>query len=75
MAVFKHKKARRHWDDEKELWFFSIIDVLEILTDSSRPRRYWNDLKTKLQLEGSELSEKNGHGKIEKSVTKSTIHP
>ncbi len=64
IAGFKHKKVRRHWDEDKELWYFSIIDVVEILTDNSRPRRYWNDLKTKLQLEGSELSEKIEHLKM-----------
>ncbi|MDO9578524.1 MAG: BRO family protein [Candidatus Cloacimonadales bacterium] len=64
VALFKHKKVRRHWDEDKEIWYFSVIDVVEILTDSSRPRRYWNDLKTKLKLEGSELSEKIGHLKM-----------
>jgi len=39
-------------DEEKETWYFSIIDVIEILTDSKRPRKYWNDLKKKLNIEG-----------------------
>ena len=60
MIVFKQKQVRRHWDEEKELWYFSVIDVIEVLTDSSRPRKYWNDLKKKLKVEGSELSEKIG---------------
>ena len=46
------------WDAENEKWYFSVIDVIEILTESPRPRKYWNALKTKLILEGSELSKK-----------------
>ncbi len=64
IAIFKQKLVRRHWDEDKELWYFSIIDVITILTDSNRPRRYWNDLKTKLKQEGSELSDKIGHLKM-----------
>ena len=52
------------WNDEQEKWYFSIIDVIEILTDSPRPRKYWNALKTKLQDEGSELSHNLGQLKM-----------
>ncbi len=41
-------------------WYFSIVDVIEILTESPRPRKYWNALKTKLNKEGSQLSQKLG---------------
>jgi len=58
IILFRQKKVRRHWDKAKELWYFSIIDVIEILTDSSIPRRYWSDLKNKLKNEGSEVYEK-----------------
>lgn len=58
LALFNEKQVRRHWNEEKELWYFSIIDVIGILTDSSIPRRYWSDLKTKLQQEGSEVYDK-----------------
>ncbi|MFA5855007.1 MAG: Bro-N domain-containing protein [Candidatus Gracilibacteria bacterium] len=58
IVLFHEKQVRRHWDDVKEFWYFSIIDVIEILTDSSTPRRYWSDLKIKLKNEGSELYEK-----------------
>jgi hypothetical protein len=58
------KKVRTLWDGEQEKWYFSIIDVIEILTNSDRPRKYWNDLKTKLKKEGSELSGKIGQLKI-----------
>ncbi|MEQ3234647.1 BRO-N domain-containing protein [Bacteroides cellulosilyticus] len=55
IKVFEEKKVRTVWDDETEEWYFSVIDVIEILTDSSNPRRYWSDLKSKLAKEGSQL--------------------
>ncbi len=58
IAVFEGQKIRRHWDEENEKWWFSIIDVIKSLTDSSIPRRYWSDLKRKLTDEGSQLYEK-----------------
>jgi len=57
LILFNKKNIRRHWDEEKELWFFSVIDVIEVLTVSSNPRRYWSDLKMKLNEEGSEVYE------------------
>ena len=64
IILFNQKKVRRYWDENKELWYFSVVDVVEILTDSKRPRKYWNDLKKKLYEEGSELSEKIGQLKM-----------
>jgi len=58
IKLFESKKVRTHWDAEQEKWYFSVIDVIEILTDSSIPKRYWSDLKKKLQTEGSEAYEK-----------------
>lgn len=58
LAIFEGKRIRRHWDEEKELWYFSVVDVIRILTGSSIPRRYWSDLKNKLKGEGSEVYEK-----------------
>lgn len=55
IKLFEEKKVRAVWDDEKEDWYFSVIDVVEILTESPNPRRYWSDLKSKLQKEGSQL--------------------
>ena len=52
IKLFESKKVRTQWDGEKEQWYFSIIDVIEILTDSNNPRRYWSDLKRKLEQEG-----------------------
>jgi maltooligosyltrehalose synthase len=60
IKIFEERKVRTHWDEENEEWYFSIIDVVEILTDTDRPRKYWSDLKKKLQKDGSELSEKIG---------------
>ncbi len=62
--IFEGKRVRTHWDEEKEKWFFSIVDVIEILTESPRPRKYWADLKVKLKEEGSELSDKIGQLKM-----------
>ena len=67
IILFKQKQVRRHWDEEKEFWYFSIIDVIEVLTGTQRPRKYWNDLKKKLSLEGSQLSEKIGQLKMQSS--------
>jgi len=64
IKIFEERKVRTVWDEETEEWYFSIIDVVEVLTDSDRPRKYWNDLKRKLQKEGSELSEKIGQLKM-----------
>ena len=58
IKLFESKKVRTHWDEKTEQWYFSIIDVIEILTDSKLPKRYWSDLKTKLKAEGSEVYEK-----------------
>ena len=58
IVLFNQKQVRRFYDDKKETWYFSIIDVIEILTDASIPRRYWSDLKSKLKNEGSEVYEK-----------------
>ncbi len=65
IILFNQKQVRRHFDEDKELWYFSVIDVVEVLTDSHRPRKYWNALKTKLKDEGSELSQKLGQLKMQ----------
>lgn len=65
IQLFEEKKVRSLWNEEDEKWYFSIVDVIEILTGSSRPRKYWNALKTKLQEEGSELSQKMGQLKMQ----------
>ena len=67
VILFNQEEIRRHWDAEKELWYFSVIDVIKILTDSKRPRKYWSDLKSKLIAEGSKLSDKIGQLKMPSS--------
>jgi prophage antirepressor-like protein len=64
IKIFDQKKVRTLWDESTEEWYFSVIDVIEVLTDTDRPRKYWNDLKNKLKREGSELSEKIGQLKM-----------
>ena len=58
IILFNKKQVRRQWDEEKEVWYFSVVDVIEILTDSSIPKRYWTDLKNKLKNEGSKVYDK-----------------
>lgn len=55
IKVFEEKKVRTLWDSETEEWYFSVVDVVAVLTDSENPRRYWSDLKRKLAKEGSQL--------------------
>ena len=64
IKLFNQNEIRTHWDDENECWYFSVVDVIQALTGSDRPRKYWSDLKTKLKKEGSELSEKIGQLKL-----------
>ena len=64
VQIFEEQNVRTHWDAEKEKWYISIIDVIQILTNTDRPRKYWSDLKAKLKKEGSELSEKIGQLKM-----------
>ena len=58
IQLFQGQQVRYIWDEEKEQYFFSVVDVIQVLTDSTTPRRYWSDLKRKLQAEGSEVYEK-----------------
>ena len=57
IKVFEEKKVRTLWDSDTEEWYFSVVDVVAVLTDSENPRRYWSDLKRKLIKEGSQLYE------------------
>ena len=64
IKLFEEQQVRSIWDEEQQKWYFSIIDVIAVLTNSPRSRKYWNALKTKLQQEGSELSQKLGQLKM-----------
>tara|TARA_B110000879_G_scaffold189072_1_gene252231 strand:+ start:577 stop:1404 length:828 start_codon:yes stop_codon:yes gene_type:complete len=55
IQAFESKEVRTYWDEEGEKWYFSVVDVVDVLTDSSVPKRYWSDLKKKLTKEGSQL--------------------
>ena len=55
IKIFEEKKVRTLWDDETEEWYFSIVDVVSVLTESVDGRKYWNKLKQRLKAEGSEL--------------------
>lgn len=56
LQLFEEKKVRSLWDAEEEKWYFSIVDTIAVLTDSSNARKYWSVLKTRLKKEGSELT-------------------
>ena len=56
IRLFQDQKVRVNWDEDKEKWFFSIVDIVGILTVSPNPRKYWSVLKTRLKKEGSELA-------------------
>lgn len=59
IQLFEDQKIRTAWDEDKEEWYFSVVDVIRALTGSENPRRYWSDLKRKLKAEGAvELYEK-----------------
>ena len=57
LKLFENKKIRYVWNAEEE-WYFSVVDIVEVLTGTQNPRRYWSDLKIKLTKEGSELYDK-----------------
>jgi BRO family, N-terminal domain len=65
IKLFESQKIRSHWDPEREKWYFSVVDIIEVLTESPRPRKYWNALKKKLEEEGTELSQKLGQLKMQ----------
>jgi len=64
ISIFEGQKIRKVWDKNKEEWFFSVIDIIGVLSGSDRARKYWDDLKRKLKEEGSEVSDKIGQLKM-----------
>lgn len=56
IKLFENKQVRSQWDEERQAWFFSIVDIVGVLTGSPNPRKYWGVLKTRLKKEGSELA-------------------
>jgi len=71
IQIFEDKKVRSVWDSEAEKWYISVVDVISVLTGSSNPRRYWSDLKIKLEKEGSQLYENIVQLKMESADGKS----
>jgi hypothetical protein len=67
IKLFEDKKVRVKWDTDKEKWYFSIIDIVAILTESPNPRKYWSVLKTRLKAEGSQLATNCSQLKLESS--------
>lgn len=55
IAIFEGRKIRRHWDEEEERWYFSVVDVVAVLSGSVNARKYWNKLSQRLRQEGSEV--------------------
>jgi DNA-damage-inducible protein D len=71
LVVFEGKNIRRTWFNDE--WWFSVVDIIEALTQTERPRKYWSDLKTKLEGEGFEVSEKIGQLKLVSEDGKSRL--
>ncbi|MCD4793614.1 MAG: Bro-N domain-containing protein [Bacteroidales bacterium] len=55
IKLFNDKKVRVHWNEEQEKWYFSVVDIVGVLTESQNPNNYWKVLKNRLKKEGSEL--------------------
>ncbi len=67
IQIFEEKKVRTIWDDEKEAWYFSIVDVIAVLTESENPQAYWRKLKQRLKEDGNETVT-NCHGLKMRSI-------
>jgi len=55
IAIFENEPVRRVWDEKKEKWYFSVVDIVRILVESNDSRKYWNKLAQRLRDEGSEV--------------------
>ena len=64
IKLFQNQEIRSQWNADQEQWLFSVIDIIQALTGNERPRKYWSDLKKKLNQEGSEVSDKIGQLKM-----------
>ena len=73
IKLFDSKQIRSVYNETESKWYFSIVDIVEVLVVNARPRKYWSDLKTKLKKEGAELSEKIGQLKMESSDGKNYL--
>jgi len=57
VAVFEDKGIRKEWNEQEQDWYVSVVDVIEVLTGTDNPRRYWSDLKRKMKAEGNQSYE------------------
>lgn len=73
IQLFDGKQVRYVWDEEHEKYFFSVVDVIQVLTDSTTPRKYWSVLKTRLKQEGSEMATNCSQLKLPASDGKSYL--
>jgi len=73
IAIFKGQKIRRLWDEKQEKWYFSVVDVVAILSNSTNARKYWNKLSERLRSEGSEVVTKCHQLKMEASDGKNYL--
>jgi hypothetical protein len=73
IKLFENKQVRSLWDEERQAWYFSIVDVVGVLTDSSNPRKYWSVLKTRLKKESSELATKCSQLKMQSADGKNYL--
>lgn len=67
VAIFEKQPVRRHWNEKQEKWYFSVVDIIGILTQSVDPRNYWKVLKNRLNKEGSEVVTKCNQLKMQAS--------
>ena len=67
IKLFENFKVRSLWNAEEEKWYISVVDVIEVLTESSNPRKYWSVLKIRLKQEGSELATNCSQLKLQSS--------
>ena len=67
IRFYKDKEVRVIWDEDNSKWWFSVVDIIWILSESDRPRKYWSDLKVKLKSDKTEMSEKIGQLKLRAS--------
>jgi hypothetical protein len=73
IKLFESQKIRSHWDAQKGKWYFSIVDIISVLTDSPNPRKYWSVLKTRLRQEGSQLTTNCSQLKMQSADGKSYL--
>ena len=74
IKLFDAKKIRIVWDSEAEKYYFSVVDVIQVLTDTLNARKYWSVLKTRLKQEGSELATNCSQLKLQASDGKKYLN-